>query len=128
VLPLLVGWSMDIVTPGSSSLAILRICHTYACRNNSSKERTGVPALSFLNRYEDKRVMSLRFDQGQRSTLKVPSILANFGSWYDKKRLSRVSRAEICSISSALNSKSKMSKFSTIRSLRTDFGIATISR
>jgi hypothetical protein len=49
---------------GSSSLAILRICHTYASRNNSSKERTGVPALSFLNRYEDKRVISLRFDQG----------------------------------------------------------------
>lgn len=63
-----------------------------------------------------------------RSTLQLPIILATSGSRYDKKRLSRVSRVEICSMSSALNSKSKISKFSTIRSLRTDFGMTTTSR
>ncbi|CAM3412898.1 hypothetical protein SABR111722_07810 [Saccharibacillus brassicae] len=60
------------------------------------------------------------------STRSVPSILAASGSRWDRNRLAFVSSAAICSRSFALSSKSKMSKFSTIRSLRTDFGMTTI--
>lgn len=49
------------------------------------------------------------------------------GSRCEKKRLCFVSNAAIDSISSWLNSKSKILKFSIILSLRTDFGITTTS-
>src|SRR2546429_9001643 len=47
------------------------------------------------------------------------------GAQWSKKRLVLVSSVLIAAISSGLRSKSKMVKFSTIRSLRTDLGIAT---
>ncbi len=67
---------------------------------------------------------------GYRYVVRIAS-LSRFtmsGSRWSKKLLVLVSSVAIAAMSSGLSSKSKTSKFSAMRSARTDFGIATTPR
>ena len=81
--------------------------------------------LADLTRPDDYDYVSHNESLAQVFSFTSPNIFTIFGSRWSKKRLAPVSSVAMASMSSALSSKSKILKFSTILSLRTDFGMTT---